>query len=397
MIIKDINLRKIIDSRGNPTVEADIVTNEGFGRAAAPAGASTGTFEAQAWPKNNVDLGISNAKENVIPSLIGITSSDQETFDKTIKDIDGTKNLQNVGGNIAVALSLACAKAAADSKNIPLFEHVSKTKSYSIPAPMSNVLGGGAHAIGGTDIQEYLVTSFDNDVNTAIETNAAVHKEVAKILKEKFPNIALGKGDEGAWVAPLENVEALELVTKAVDNVQKETGVEVRTGLDVAASEFYKNGKYVYKEQTLTPEEQVDFMLGLIEEYDLHSVEDPLDQNDFESWASLTDQTDSLIIGDDLYVTNSERLKEGIEKKSTNSILIKPNQIGTLTDTIKAVEMAKGAEMATVISHRSGETTDTSIAHLGVAFESHAIKTGIMGGERIAKLNELVRISEKFL
>ena len=397
MIIKDINLRKIIDSRGNPTVEADIVTNEGFGRAAAPAGASTGTFEAQAWPKNNVDLGISNAKENVIPSLIGITSSDQETFDKTIKDIDGTKNLQNVGGNIAVALSLACAKAAADSKNIPLFEHVSKTKSYSIPAPMSNVLGGGAHAIGGTDIQEYLVTSFDNDVNTAIETNAAVHKEVAKILKEKFPNIALGKGDEGAWVAPLENVEALELVTKAVDNVQKETGVEVRTGLDVAASEFYKNGEYVYKEQTLTPEEQVDFMLGLIEEYDLHSVEDPLDQNDFESWASLTDQTDSLIIGDDLYVTNSERLKEGIEKKSTNSILIKPNQIGTLTDTIKAVEMAKDAEMATVISHRSGETTDTSIAHLGVAFESHAIKTGIMGGERIAKLNELVRISEKFL
>ena len=397
MIIKDINLRKIIDSRGNPTVEADIVTNEGFGRAAAPAGASTGTFEAQAWPKNNVELGISNAKENVIPSLIGIASNDQETFDETIKDKDGTKNLQNVGGNIAVALSLACAKAAADSKNIPLFEHVSKTKSYSIPAPMSNVLGGGAHAIGGTDIQEYLVTSFDNDVNTAIETNAAVHKEVAKILKEKFPNIALGKGDEGAWVAPLENVEALELVTKAVDNVQKETGVEVRTGLDVAASEFYKNGNYVYKEQTLTPEEQVDFMLGLIEEYDLHSVEDPLDQNDFESWASLTDQTDSLIIGDDLYVTNSERLKEGIEKKSTNSILIKPNQIGTLTDTIKAVEMAKGAEMATVISHRSGETTDSSIAHLGVAFESHAIKTGIMGGERIAKLNELVRISEKFL
>ena len=397
MIIKDINLRKITDSRGNPTVEADIITNEGFGRAAAPAGASTGTFEAQAWPKNDVNLGISNAKENLIPSLIGITSNDQKTFDNIIKDIDGTDNLQNIGGNIAVALSLACAKAAADSKNIPLFEHVSTTKSYSIPAPMSNVLGGGAHAIGGTDIQEYLVTSFDNDINAAIETNAAVHKEVARILKNKFPNIALGKGDEGAWVAPLENVEALEIVTKAVDNVQKETGVEIRTGLDVAASEFYKNGKYIYKEQTLTPEEQVDFMLGLIEEYDLHSVEDPLDQNDFESWASLTDQTDALIIGDDLYVTNPERLKKGIGMKSTNSILIKPNQIGTLTDTIKSVEMARNSDMATVISHRSGETTDTSIAHLGVAFESHAIKTGIMGGERIAKLNELVRISEKIL
>ena len=397
MIIKDIKLRKIIDSRGNSTVEADISTNDGFGRAAAPAGASTGTFEAQAWPENNVDLGISNARKNLIPLLTGIPANDQKAFDDIIKNEDGTKNLQNVGGNISVALSLACAKAAADSKNIPLFEHVSKTKSYSIPAPMSNVLGGGAHAIGGTDIQEYLVTSFDNDVNTAIETNAAVHKEVAKILKEKFPNIALGKGDEGAWVAPLENVEALELVTKAVDNVHKETGVEIRTGLDVAASEFYKNGKYVYKEQTLTPEEQVDFMLGLIEEYDLHSVEDPLDQNDFQSWASLTDQTDSLIIGDDLYVTNSERLKQGIDMKSTNSILIKPNQIGTLTDTVKTVEMAKNSDMATVISHRSGETTDASIAHLGVAFESHAIKTGIMGGERIAKLNELVRISEKFL
>ena len=397
MIIKDIKLRKIIDSRGNSTVEADISTNDGFGRAAAPAGASTGTFEAQAWPENNVDLGISNARKKLIPLLTGIPANDQKAFDDIIKNEDGTNNLQNVGGNISVALSLACAKAAADSKNIPLFEHVSKTKSYSIPAPMSNVLGGGAHAIGGTDIQEYLVTSFDNDVNTAIETNAAVHKEVAKILKEKFPNIALGKGDEGAWVAPLENVEALELVTKAVDNVHKETGVEIRTGLDVAASEFYKNGKYVYKEQTLTPEEQVDFMLGLIEEYDLHSVEDPLDQNDFQSWASLTDQTDSLIIGDDLYVTNSERLKQGIDMKSTNSILIKPNQIGTLTDTIRTVELAKNSDMATVISHRSGETTDTSIAHLGVAFESHAIKTGIMGGERIAKLNELVRISEKFL
>ena len=397
MIIKDIKIRKIIDSRGNPTVEADILTNEGFGSAAAPAGASTGTYEAQAWPKNDVNFAIQNAKENLLQSLIGISSNEQEKFDGILKEKDGTTNFQNIGGNIAVALSLACAKAAADSKTIPLFEHLSKNKSYSIPAPMSNVLGGGAHAIGGTDIQEYLVTSFDNDVNVAIESNAAIHKEVANILKGKFPNIALGKGDEGAWVAPLENVEALDIVTKAVDNVHKENGVDIKIGLDVAASEFYKNGKYVYKEQTLSPEEQVDFMLSLIEEYDLHSVEDPLDQNDFESWASLTKQTDSLIIGDDLYVTNSERLQKGIEMEATNSILIKPNQIGTLTDTMKTVEMAKESDMANIISHRSGETTDTSIAHLGVTFESHAIKTGIMGGERIAKLNELVRISEKFI
>jgi enolase len=222
-----------------------------------------------------------------------------------------------------------------------------------------------------------------------------VHKKVGSLLKDKFPNIALGKGDEGAWVAPLENVEALELVCKATNQIEKETGVEIRPGLDVAASEFYHDGKYKYKEQTLTPEQQVDFILGMIEEYNLHSVEDPLDQEDFESWASLTEQTDALIIGDDLYVTNSERLQKGIDMNSTNSILIKPNQIGTLTDTIKAVELAKQADMATVISHRSGETTDATIAHLGVAFDSHAIKTGIMGGERIAKLNELVRISEE--
>jgi enolase len=260
---------------------------------------------------------------------------------------------------------------------------------------MANVLGGGAHAIGGTDIQEYLVTSFDNDINIAIEANAMVHKKVGSLLKDKFPNIALGKGDEGAWVAPLENIEALELVVKATNQIEQETGVEIRPGLDIAASEFYHDGKYRYKEQTLTPEEQVDFVLGMIEEYNLHSIEDPLDQEDFESWALLTEQTDALIIGDDLYVTNSERLQKGIEMNSTNSILIKPNQIGTLTDTINAVELAKQADMANIISHRSGETTDATIAHLGVAFDSHAIKTGIMGGERIAKLNELVRISEE--
>ena len=395
MIIKGVGIRRIIDSRGNPTVEAEITTENGFGRAAAPAGASTGTHEAMAWPNGSVSRGMDFAEDNVIPKLIGLAADNQNDFDKVLKEIDGTSNFSILGGNIAVALSLACAKAAADSKKIPLFEYLSKDNDYSLPAPMANVLGGGAHAVGGTDIQEYLVTAFHNDFSTAIEANALVHKTVKTLLKEKFPNIALGKGDEGAWVAPLENVEALELVVKAADIVEQETGVEIRPGLDIAASEFYDGEKYNYKEQSLTPEEQVDFVLGLIEEYNLHSVEDPLDQEDYESWASLTKQTDALIIGDDLYVTNSERLAKGIEMKSTNSILIKPNQIGTLTDTQKTVDLADKADMATVISHRSGETTDSTIAHLGVAFGSHAIKTGIMGGERIAKLNELVRISEQ--
>jgi|TARA_B110000438_G_scaffold133827_1_gene129566 enolase len=395
VIIEDVAIRRIIDSRGNPTVEAEVRTNTGFGRAAAPAGASTGTHEAVAWPEGNVSKGIQFAEEQLMPELIGQTVENQQNFDNILRETDGTNNFRNMGANISVAFSLAAAKAAADSKNIGLYRHIGNKTEYSLPAPMANVLGGGAHAIGGTDIQEYLVTSFDKDINTAIEANAMVHKKVGSLLKDKFPNIALGKGDEGAWVAPLENVEALELVVKATNQIEQETGVEIRPGLDIAASEFYSDGKYRYKEQTLTPEEQVDFVLGMIEEYDLHSVEDPLDQEDFESWALLTDQTDALIIGDDLYVTNSERLKKGIEMNSTNSILIKPNQIGTLTDTINAVELAKQADMATVISHRSGETTDATIAHLGVAFDSHAIKTGIMGGERIAKLNELVRISEE--
>ncbi len=395
MIIKDVVIRRIIDSRGSPTVEAEITTENGFGRAAAPAGASTGTHEAMAWPEGSVSKGMFFTEKNVIPKLIGLSANKQEEFDELLREIDGTTNFSKMGGNISVALSLACAKSAANSNGNSLFEYLSKDTEYTIPAPMANVLGGGAHAVGGTDIQEYLVTAFDDDINTAIEANALVHKTVKSLLKERFPNIALGKGDEGAWVAPLENVEALELVVKAANQVEQETGVEIRPGLDMAASEFYKNGTYNYKEQSLTPEEQVDFVLGLIEEYNLHSVEDPLDQEDYESWASLTKQTDALIIGDDLYVTNPERLQKGIEMKATNSILIKPNQIGTLTDTRKAVEMADKADMATVISHRSGETTDTTIAHLGVAFGSHAIKTGIMGGERIAKLNELVRISEQ--
>ncbi len=395
MKIEDIILRRIIDSRGNPTVEAEIKTRNGVGIAAAPAGASTGTHEAMAWPENSVSIGMQRAEEKVMPKLIGISADDQKNFDSILKEIDGTQNFSNIGGNICVALSLACAKAAANASNETLFHYLGQKEEYSIPAPMSNVLGGGAHAVGGTDIQEYLVTAFDNDVNTAMEANAAVHKEVKAVLKKKFPNIALGKGDEGAWVAPMKNVEALELVVEAAQKVETETGVEIKTGLDIAASEFFIDGKYKYKEQNLTPEEQVDFVLGLIEEYDLHSVEDPLDQEDFDSWAALTEQTDALIIGDDLYVTNKERLQKGIELGSTNSILIKPNQIGTLTDTIETVELAKENEMANVISHRSGETTDTTIAHLGVAFDSHAIKTGIMGGERVAKLNELVRISEK--
>ncbi len=393
MIIEDITLRRILDSRGNPTVEADITTASGFGRAAAPAGASTGTHEAQAWPEGGVAAAIELARQEVVPELIGVSADEQAQVDALLHEVDTTANFSRIGGNLAVAISLATARAAAASQGVPLFRYVAGMGDCVLPAVMGNVLGGGAHAVGGTDIQEFLVTSFDNDVSRAIEANAAVHREVGAALRERFPDTALGKGDEGAWVAPLENVAALELVVKAVQCVAVETGVDIRPGLDLAASEFYRDGKYVYRDRSLTPEEQVDFVVSLIEDYGLHSVEDPLDQEDFESWAALTARTDALVIGDDLYVTNVARLAKGIELEATNAILIKPNQIGTLTDTIETVTLAREAGLATVISHRSGETTDTAIAHLGVAFGCHAIKTGAVGGERIAKLNELVRIA----
>lgn len=397
MIIEDIILRRILDSRGNPTVEADVRTSSGLGRAAAPAGASTGTHEVQAWPEGGVTAAIELARQDVVPQLLGLSAEEQAQVDALLHEVDGTSNFSRIGGNLAVAISLATARAAAASQGVPLYRYVAGMGPYGLPAPMGNVLGGGAHAVGGTDIQEFLVTSFDDDVSRAIEANAAVHRAVGAALCERFPDTALGRGDEGAWIAPLENVAALELVVEAVQKVAGETGVDIRPGLDLAASEFYRDGKYVYKDRSLTPEEQVDFVVSLIEDYGLHSVEDPLDQEDFESWAALTAKTDALVIGDDLYVTNVERLEKGLEMGATNAILIKPNQVGTLTDTLDTVSLAREAGLATVISHRSGETTDDAIAHLGVAFGCHAIKTGTVGGERIAKLNELVRIAGELI
>ena len=390
-----MHFRKIIDSRGNPAIEVDIGTSSGFGRCAAPAGASTGIYEARAYPENGIDNGMQLAREEIIPKLIGMNVDNQEQIDEMLIEADGTDNFARIGGNISVAISLASAKAAANGKGIALYQHLKNVDEFKIPAPMGNVLGGGAHAVGGTDIQEFLVTSFCDNVMDAILANVAVHSRVKKKLKNRFPKHALGKGDEGAWVAPLSNVEALELVVDAAKEISEERGVEIKTGLDMAASEFFINNKYEYKEMSLSSEEQIDWVASIIEKYGLYSVEDPINQEDFDAWAELTSKTNSLIIGDDLYTTNRNRIKIGIEKKSTNAVLIKPNQIGTLTETRKAIEMAHGADMVTVISHRSGETVDSTIAHLGVAFGCHAIKTGSVGGERIAKLNELVRIEEE--
>ncbi len=395
-LIEDIIIRKILDSRGNPTVEVEIITENGYGMAAAPSGASTGEHEVKAFPDAGVDRAISIFHDDIETDFIGIDTFEQEYIDQLLHQIDGTPDFARIGGNVSVAISLACAKAASSILGIPLYQYIGGAFARSIPNPQGNLIGGGRHAIGGTDIQEFLVISKSDSITKSVFANAHAHKTVGKKLKAKLPETAIGKGDEGAWVAKLTNEEALEILRGTCDEVGSELGIEIHPSLDVAASELYHKGQYVYKDKTLTTDQQVDYIIKLIEDFNLHMVEDPLDENDFEAYARLTEAVGHkcIIVGDDLYVTNRERLQKGIDMGSSNAILIKPNQVGTLTDTVNTVNTARENGLRTIISHRSGETPDETIAHLGVAFGSYAIKTGAVGGERIAKLNELIRIAE---
>jgi enolase len=395
-IIESAVARKVLDSRGNATVEVEIITETGYGLMAAPSGASTGEHEVVSFPKKGVGASVGIFADEVAPQLIGMDSADQRTIDSLLHHIDGTPDFSRIGGNLAVAASIAAAEAAATSLGLPLYRYIGGALASSIPRPLGNVIGGGRHAIGGTDIQEFLVMSQADSVSDCVFGNARTHRIVGEMLKKKLPGHAIGKGDEGAWVAALSNDDALLLLVEACDLASSEMGFKILPGLDMAASEYYRKGKYVYKEKSYTPEKHVDFVVGLIHDYELHLVEDPMDQNDFKGYASLTQEVgeDCVIVGDDLFVTNRERLFKGVEAGAANAILIKPNQIGTLTDTYETVQLAKLHGYKTVISHRSGETTSDAIAHLGVAFGSHAIKCGAVGGERIAKLNELIRIEE---
>jgi enolase len=395
--IESTRARKILDSRGNQTVEVEIVTQNGYGLVAAPSGASTGEHEVCAFPKEGgVDMSLKLFEDEVAPQLVGLDSKEQAQIDALLHQIDRTKDFSRLGGNLAVATSLASARAAASSLGVPLYQYLGGTLASSIPKPLGNVIGGGKHAIGGTDIQEFLVISTADSASDCVFGNAKTHKIVGQMLKKKFPGQALGRGDEGAWVAPMSDEDALELLVDACDKASGELGFKVRPALDMASSELYQDGKYKYKNKELSPDQQVEFVAKIIKDNDLHIVEDPLEQNDFKGYARLTEIVDGkcLIVGDDFFVTNKNRLAKGIEMKAANAILIKPNQVGTLTDTYETVELAKKNGYETVISHRSGETPDDTIAHLGVAFGSYAIKCGVVGGERIAKLNELIRIEE---
>ncbi|PKL68691.1 MAG: phosphopyruvate hydratase [Methanobacteriales archaeon HGW-Methanobacteriales-1] len=402
-VIEDVRVRKILDSRGNPTLEVDVITWNGFGRAAAPSGASTGSREVVAFPEGGVDKIIGEVEDVISSELIGMDAEDLQDIDMVLKEIDGTENLSSIGGNTTVAVSMAVAKAAAASYNMPLYKFLGGNMKTEIPYPLGNMINGGAHAgKHAPDIQEFLIVPVGaSNITEAVFANSNVHKRLKELIQVKDKFFTGGKGDEGGWAPNISNDDALEMQAKACEEVGDEMGIKIRPSLDMAASEMWDTSqeKYIYGQENIARDtgEQIEFVKEIIETYHMLYVEDPLDEADFAGFSELTAKIGDkcLICGDDLFVTNKNILQEGIDQKSGNSIIIKPNQIGTLTDTYETVKLAKENQYVPVVSHRSGETTDETIAHLAVAFSAPLIKTGALGGERIAKLNELIRIEEE--
>lgn len=400
-VIEDVRARKIFNSRGEETIEVDIITYGGFGRASAPAGKSKGRYEAAYYPEGGVDQAVKEVEEVIAPELIGMNVDEQQVIDMTLHEIDGTTNFKNIGGNTAYAISIAVAEAASATRGMPLFQQLAGTFVSELPHPLGNVLGGGQHAgKNAPDIQEFLALPITVDsFAEAAEANVQVHQKVRQLIEKTDSTFAGGRGDEGAWAPNIGNETALDIVSKACGTVSDELGVEVRVGLDIAASSFWDQSKkqYIYQRDKVKRNagEQIDFLLGLIKKYHVVYVEDPLHEEDFEGFAELTRKAkDCLICGDDIFTTNKERLSRGIKIKAANAIIVKPNQIGTLTDAYEVVKIAKRAHYTTVASHRSGESVEAHLAHIAVAFGCPIIKTGVIGGERLAKINELLRIEE---
>ncbi len=389
MIIEDVHYRVVFDSRGNETVECEVFVGDVVARASSPSGASTGSEEAVvADPMKYEEI-----EETVSKALIGLSVFDQESVDEALKEADGTENFSNIGGNFAITASLAVAKAAAELVGLPLYAYIGGIFAKELPYPLGNVIGGGKHAEGSTSIQEFLVIPVGaGSFFEAQKANAAVHRMLKKEFRRR--GIFAAKGDEGAWAAQISDEMAFEILSDAISAAEDEIGVKIRMGIDVAATELWDGEHYVYRDKKRTPEEQIAYIAELADRYDLLYIEDPLHENDFEGFAELTKQVGCMVCGDDIFVTNVRRIKKGIEVGAANTVLIKPNQIGTLTGTFNAVKLARDNGYAIVVSHRSGETEDEVIAHLAVAFNAKLIKTGVVGGERIAKLNEMIRIEE---
>lgn len=408
-LIEQIVAREILDSRGNPTLEVDVLLDDGsFGRAAVPSGASTGTFEAhelrdgdpQRYGGKGVQRAVENVMERIAPELYDLDATDQIAIDEALLALDGTANKSELGANAILGVSLAVAKAAAHSADLPLFRYIGGVAARTLPVPMLNILNGGKHANSNVDFQEFMVLPVGApSFAEAIRWGAEVYHSLAKVLKRK--GLATGVGDEGGFAPDLaDQTVAFDLLIEAIQAADYEPGRDFWLAIDPAASEFFHDGAYRYRAGEVrerTPAQQVAYLVELCERYPIISVEDGLAEEDWAAWADLVSAIGDRvqIVGDDLLVTNVDRLARAIAERAANSILIKVNQIGSLTETLAAIQMAHRAGWTTVISHRSGETEDTTIAHLAVATNAGQIKTGAPNrSERVAKYNELIRIEE---
>lgn len=405
--IESIQAREILDSRGRPTVEAEVhLVNGNIGLAQVPSGASTGSFEAHElrdgdkgrYSGKGVLTAVKNVEEQITPNLVKINALNQTLVDSKMIEIDGSPNKSNLGANAILAVSLATAKAAANSVGMPLYRYLGGPQASLLPVPLMNVINGGAHAANNVDIQEFMIvpvgaTSFKE----ALRWGAEVFATLSGVLKDK--GLLGGVGDEGGYAPNLgSNQEALDILIAAIKKAGYKPGEQVALALDVAASEFYKDGNYIYDGATHSPSELIDYLASLVDQYPIVSIEDGLHEEDWESWVQLTQKLGSKVqlVGDDLFVTNGSRLQKGIDMAAGNSILIKLNQIGSLSETLETIDLATRNGYRSVISHRSGETEDTTIADLAVGTRSGQIKTGsLCRSERVAKYNRLLRIEDE--
>lgn len=403
--IEAVGAREILDSRGNPTVEVEVALDDGtIGRAAVPSGASTGEFEAvelrdggRRYLGKGVQKAVSAVNGKLGPALVGFDADDQRSIDHALLRLDGTHNKAKVGANAILGISLAVAKAAAESANLPLFRYVGGPNAHVLPVPMMNILNGGAHADSNVDVQEFMIAPIGaTSFSEALRTGAEVYHALKDVLKKE--GLSTGLGDEGGFAPSLSsNRAALDLIAVAIDKAGYKLGSEVALALDVASSEFCEGGVYTFEGQQRSAAEMADYYAELVAAYPIVSIEDPLDENDWDGWIGLTEALgeDVQLVGDDLFVTNVERLTRGISEGAGNALLVKVNQIGSLTETLDAVELAHRHGFASMMSHRSGETEDVTIADLAVATNCGQIKTGAPArSDRVAKYNQLLRIEE---
>lgn len=405
MKIIDLKAREILDSRGNPTVEVDVFLENGImARAAVPSGASTGEREAiemrdgdkKRFGGKGVLNAVKNVNEKIKPVVLHMDVFDQYSIDTAMLELDGTKTKSNLGANAILGVSMACLKAAAKAKNMPLYKYVGEGRN--LPYAMMNILNGGAHADNKLDFQEFMIIPQKDSIHERVRVGSEVFHALKSVLNER--KLSTGVGDEGGFAPDLEsNTEGFELIIEAIKKAGYEPGVDVKLAIDVAASEFYSDGKYnlVGENRSLTTDELIDFYKELIDKYPIVSIEDPVDENDWEGFAKITKELGDKVqlVGDDLFVTNKECLQKGIDLKAGNAILLKVNQIGTITETLETIKLAKDNGYKTIISHRSGETEDTTIADLAVGLDLGQIKTGSMSRtDRMCKYNQLMRIEE---